>query len=555
MVSGRKQTPTELMECVVLMFFTLHRYIFRQLFRVFLLAALALTVMLSLGSVLQPVQEYGVGPRQVLHLMAYFLPVVLTFVLPVAALFAASLVYGRLALDNELDACRASGISMPTLIYPGLTLAIMVAIANLVLSFHVMPVFVHMATKSLKADAKQILFRNLKRRGYCKLPPDDNYLIYADAIAAPKNTLFGVVVVDTTPQGTEEIITARSATVEFDPHEKFNEVRITAQNACRMDSESTYSLGLSSFTAEFGSLLGDEIKFKKLEDMKKIRDVDLMLFDPLARLANRLYARLTTELLAGDINDAMRPDGSRLYRLHSGESLVEFKASQVSVSNQHRIKLSGDIVVREYDVLGQVLLRTWRCRKAMLNLEGAEPAATLTMEMDSPTWRQAGATEQAAWGWIRIKGLVVPADVQAQLSPFRTETGLDVNRLAFEPDLTEKPGSLELERLQRRLQREIQHTLAEIDAETHSRLVFGLGCVPMIVIGIALGITLRGGHLLTAFGASCVPAAVLMVAILTGKNITKNLGSQLVSGTALMWAGFVILILLALGLYRRLSKN
>jgi len=106
------------------MVFTLHRYLFREIFRIFLLASLALTLILSLGSILRPVQEYGVGPGQVIHLMGYFLPITLTFVLPMSALFAGALVYGRFTSDNELDACRASGISILTMVYPGLTLAI-----------------------------------------------------------------------------------------------------------------------------------------------------------------------------------------------------------------------------------------------------------------------------------------------------------------------------------------------------------------------------------------------------------------------------------------------
>jgi len=124
------------------MLLTLNKYIFRELLRVFILSVIALTLMLSLGSILQPVQQFGVGPRQVLSLMGYFLPIILTFVLPMAALFACSLVYGRFAGDSELDACRASGISLTKLVYPGLALAIIVAIANLFLSFYVMPVFV-----------------------------------------------------------------------------------------------------------------------------------------------------------------------------------------------------------------------------------------------------------------------------------------------------------------------------------------------------------------------------------------------------------------------------
>ena len=152
------------------MVFTIHRYIFREVFKVFILTVVALTLILSLGSVLRPVEEYGVGPRQVMHLMIYFLPVTLTFILPMSALFATSLVYGRLAGDNELNACRASGISLLTLIYPGAILSIIVAIASLLLSFHVMPAFFKRAESALKSDAKQILFRNIERTGYYEPP-------------------------------------------------------------------------------------------------------------------------------------------------------------------------------------------------------------------------------------------------------------------------------------------------------------------------------------------------------------------------------------------------
>ncbi|MHC4464466.1 MAG: LptF/LptG family permease, partial [Planctomycetota bacterium] len=216
------------------MVFTLHRYIFRELVKVFALAALALTLIVTLGSILRPIQEYGVGPSQVVHLMGYFMPISLTFVLPMAALFAGALIYGRFASDNELDACRASGISLLTLVYPGLVLAIIVAIANLILSFHVMPIFVGRAEKSLKADAKQILFRNIQQTGYYMLPPEGRYLIYADQAEPQNSTLLGVVVVEVKAGQIKKIITSESAKVDFSPHEKFNEVRITAQNIYQM---------------------------------------------------------------------------------------------------------------------------------------------------------------------------------------------------------------------------------------------------------------------------------------------------------------------------------
>jgi len=79
--------------------------------------------------------------------------------------------------------------------------------------------------------------------------------------------------------------------------------------------------------------------------------------------------------------------------------------------------------------------------------------------------------------------------------------------------------------------------------------------VPMILIGIGLGIVKRGGHMLSAFGASCVPAAVLIVTIISGKHVTENVGAQAVSGILVMWGGLGFLILLAAFIYGRLLRH
>jgi lipopolysaccharide export LptBFGC system permease protein LptF len=101
----------------------------------------------------------------------------------------------------------------------------------------------------------------------------------------------------------------------------------------------------------------------------------------------------------------------------------------------------------------------------------------------------------------------------------------------------------------------MQKTLAQIAAEIHSRLVFGIGCVSMILIGIGLGIIKKGGHLLSAFGVSCVPAAILIVCIMSGKQVTENISSKNVSGIVLMWAGLALLTLIAAGIYHRLLRH
>jgi lipopolysaccharide export LptBFGC system permease protein LptF len=539
------------------MVFTLHRYIFRELLKVFVPATITLTLILSLGSILRPVQEYGVGPGQVVHLMGYFLPIILTFVIPMGALFAAALVYGRFASDNELDACRASGICLLTLVYPGLALAIIVAIANLILSFQVVPTFVHRAESSLKANAKQILFRNIQRKGFYRLPPDGRYMIYADQAYPQKDTLSGVVITKVKDNQIKAVYATERVKIYFNPQQRFNEVQITAINTYQIGAEGgrSISLGEYSLRMEFGSLLGDDIKFKKIDEMKKIRDVDITLFYPIEKLARQIYCQYTAELLAEDISGRFTDEPNGFYTLYSADRLVKFTAGRCNMTEEKEIELFEKIVVTEYDEAGKKRLRTFECKKASLHLEGDELAPTLTMELDNPKWQREEGTEGVAMGWLRIRGLIIPKNVRDIANKFATEDGLDAKKMAEELSTLKKEKSRELGKLQNDLQTKIQKTLAEIEAEIHSRLVFGIGCLSLIMIGIGLGIILRDGHLLSAFGASSLPAAVLAVCIMMGKNITKNADAQAGSGIVLMWGGMVFLSLLTLVVYRKLLKN
>ena len=529
-----------------------------------MLAALALTLIMSLGSILLPVQDYGLGPRHALHLMGYFLPITLTFVLPIAALFAGALVYGRFASDNELDACKASGISFLTLVYPGLALAIMVAIANLILSFHVTPVFVRMAEKSIKADAKQILFRNIKRRGYYELLQDERwYMIYADYANSQNDTLLGVVVAEGETDRIKRVTTVDSAKVEFDPNKRFNEVRITARNPYHISPEDNvwFSSEWVSFSREFGSLLADDIKFKNIREMKKIQ-ADPMRFDPIARLANRTYVQFCTDLLAQDIATRVAGDANSFYSLHSGDKFIKFTAKNCTVKDQKQIELSEGVVVKESNIIieggkiRELPFRTLRCEKALLHVEGEDSPSvvTIAMELYSPTWQHVDGQKGVVIGRLRIPGLIPPSHVDIR-ERFGTEYVLGAVQKAFESSILKSGSSLGLKSLQHELQRSLRKTLAEIAAELHSRLVFGMGCIPMILIGIGLGIIKRGGHLLSAFAASCVPAVVLIVCIMCGRNITQNLGSQGVSGIVLMWSGLGFLMFLSGVIYYRLLNN
>ncbi|HOV77520.1 MAG TPA: LptF/LptG family permease, partial [Sedimentisphaerales bacterium] len=372
------------------MVFTLHRYMFREVLRIFVLATVALTLILSLGMILQPVQKFGVGPRQAITILFIFMPVTLTFVLPMAALFASALAYGRFAGDNEIDACRASGIGAMTLIYPGLVLAVLVAIANLVLSFHVMPYFVRMAEASLKSDAKQILFRNLQRRGYYSIRSGSgSFLIYADHADLEQDTLYGIVIVQTSKtQDVRKTTTADEARVKFDSQKRFNEVRLTVRNCRQMGSGNEPwegTVGLLPVTMEFESLMPDDIKFKRLDQMKRIQ-ANLMLFDPVARLVREVYTQYVTELLAQDVNEAIASGGS--YEFKGTAPSIRFSARRCELRDPAAIGLMPPVVVEEWDGSGR--RRRLVCTKAEIQVQSGTFDPKVTLYLHNPSVQETG---------------------------------------------------------------------------------------------------------------------------------------------------------------------
>jgi lipopolysaccharide export LptBFGC system permease protein LptF len=535
------------------MIYTLQRYIFRELFRIFVMATVGLTLILSLGMVLKPAQEYGVGPRQVLHLLVYFMPVTLTFVLPMAALFASTLTYGRFASDNELNACRASGIGLWTYVYPGLALSLLVATANLLLSFHVMPYFVHLAEQSLNADMKQVLFRNLQRRGFYETPSfgggKARFRIYADDVDSERNTLYGVIVVQASRQGIGWMSTAEQATVKFEKHDNLNEVTLSIYKGHSFpfgEGISVPMMGQGLVRSTFGSLLGDEIKFKKINEMKQIRE-NPMLFEPIAASARSIYGEVVKELVANDISRVLRSGGPKFYELKGPTRSVRISASSCELRKEQVISLVAPVVAEEYDLQSGRLLRRLQSEGEAYVKVGSElPNPRLRLELPSAT-----QTDQTVPTRHAIDNLDLPETVARKLSQGNL---LEITQ-NIKQVLGQAPPSSSLDKSQKDLLKNIDDMFADIRGEMNSRLVFGIGCIPMILIGIGLGIINRGGHLLSAFGASCAPAAILIIGVVSGRQVIVNAGAQEVSGVAIMWGGLTLLVFVTVFVYRKLMRT
>ena len=169
----------------------LHRYILRDMSKALGLALAAVSGVVSFGLVLPALQEYGLGPLNSLLYMALAMPRAVYLALPLAAALAGSLVYGRLASENELMACRASGVPRWSLFWPTLLLALAAGAVTLLLGAWPLPASKYAAKRLAKADPKRLLMSKLSTTGKFRYD-QANFQLTVDRVVG--NMLYGPMV-------------------------------------------------------------------------------------------------------------------------------------------------------------------------------------------------------------------------------------------------------------------------------------------------------------------------------------------------------------------------
>ncbi len=531
---------------------TLHKYILKDLIKTFVLATLGLTVVLSLGSILQPLQSYGISPTQAIALILYFIPVTLTFVMPVSALFAAALTYGRFASDNELDACRASGVGTLNMMFSAMTLAVIVAVANLLLNFYVVPHYIHKAQASVKSNVRNIVFRSIEKQGmyhFKDKSKGSSAFILADKIDLQNNMLWGVNILQTKSGMPKSLISVGQANVDFESTDSYNYISALAQDVYQADNSGLVYSKQLPIKGKFPPLMLDNMRFKRLSELKEIRD-DLLKFNPVNDYADRVLVRLRSELLAEAVIKKNADANNLFYELRSDDKIILIQAAASNVSgNDSTISLS-EIKMLEYSVQNPgVLVNTWTASSGSLDIDEQWQQSQWTLFLENANWVDAKGIAGLPVSY-NVRGLYTPAAIDESLAGYK----LDVIENVMPQEESEK-----LLALKKRMQYMLADTGAALMVEVNSRLVLGLGSILLVLCGAALGILCKGGHVLTSFGISAVPAAVLIVFIMMGNNLTKNIARSGQgsgdTGILLMWSGMIVLLILLAGIYRKLLRT
>jgi len=211
----------------------LHRYILREMLKALALALAAVTGVVCLGMVLQALQQKGIGPLSSLVFMVLSIPGAAYLALPLAAILAGTLLYGRLAADNEVMACRASGIPTWSLFWPTILLALVASGITFGLAAWPLPESTYAAKRLALADVERLFFTQLSSTGKLRLK-EASFQLTVDRVVG--DMLYGPTLKYRSPTG-QTYCYAPYGRVEFD--HKNNRARLALWEALVIDEAHT----------------------------------------------------------------------------------------------------------------------------------------------------------------------------------------------------------------------------------------------------------------------------------------------------------------------------
>jgi lipopolysaccharide export system permease protein len=167
---------------------TLHLYLTRQVAASLVLTLAVFTFVLLLANLLKEIVELLVNRQAslltVLQALAYLVPFVLVFALPMALLTSTLLVFGRFSADQELTAARAGGLSLVSLVSPVLLLSVLLSGLSAWFNMQVGP--------ACRMAYKELLFRIGLQSPTAQLQPNQfirsfhGYVIYVGDVDGPE---------------------------------------------------------------------------------------------------------------------------------------------------------------------------------------------------------------------------------------------------------------------------------------------------------------------------------------------------------------------------------
>lgn len=516
---------------------TLHAYFGRELLKTFLMTSAALALLIIMGGGLGNMfVAEGIGAEDMAKVFVYLTPIAVTLILPVAALFSATITYGRAANDNEMLACRAAGVNIHRLLLPPFVLGLLVTILTYASWNYMIPYMFGSIYRITRQDLPTIVMGQLQKARPLKFR---NYVITANHCetvpvdelppAFRRNhtflQLFGVTFLEVDDQELMEVGTADVTVIMFDHSQNTPQVKVDMQEVRSFDAAHyTYHQLEHQLMGPFEIPLplSRKIKFENLHTLLKYKN-DPLRIPEVEDLMRGMQRQMMELILSHSVSRRMNPElgGTGTYTLHHENLDIEISAKRYAVDpDDGRVNL-GNVSAKVINTKSKSQ-ETLTADRASVELR------------DSLMWNRPNIIVEL------YDHIIIKRDPPLQEDQEIRKTATTLPKVGFfeQHDLVQDyeacdfPGFLsdnnktalfpKQERHRQRLIRWFRQKTSQVHGEIQFRASYSLGAIAIVLLGAMLGIIVRGGQVLTAFGVSCVPMLFVIIASIVGRNLADH---------------------------------
>jgi len=559
---------------------TLFWYIFKDLIRIFFLTSGALAGIMSFGGLLRPLTEHGLDLGQVGKMLSYFMPAMTTYSLPIAALFATTMVYGRLAADNEITAMRTAAISHLKMTIPALVLGLLVAMMSLLLLCFIVPALMLKAERVIFSNVAQIVANAIERNHQIKLSDSsrDAVTIFAQGaqVLAPDASrpdvqrvmLFSPMVVTYEAQSAAEraahhppvpkdFMMVNQAIASISQAKDNDDLTFTTELLQGVKfsrkTQGSMSAGIERtiFTATQQSLVRENTKFMNLLRLKELLQkpetsnrVRTVLSSFITAEQSQVYLKNLADSISRPTDEAWLASGDDAWIIRRGDALMDLRGQTLAIGAPRG---STDRPVQVREMRNGRDYRTLSANQIRVSAVPDNNARSMYVTID---FHDVISTLAAPRPSYQISFAM---DMPQEIADIpRSRTPLDY---AIAPNASPT--------LVKDLKRSLVVIGNNVTSELHARASFAISCLILVMVGCALGMMFKSGNFLTAFAVSLVPALISIALVITGqhtcenvpRDVTVNFRNSLDLGLGLIWSGNIAVAAIAAVLLTRLQRQ
>jgi lipopolysaccharide export LptBFGC system permease protein LptF len=540
------------------------------------MASGALAGMMSFGGLLKPLTRQGLGLSEIGMTLVNLMPVMSTYAFPVAALFATTLVYGKLASDNELTAMRAVGISHVRVAIPAIALGVIIFGLSLYMLCFVVPTSTLRVERIITANVARMLVSSIERTHEYSIkdgpvisaqraelrPPDINEPGVQTVVL--ENPFIVDSYVENRPEGRIRIprnfYSARKATLFMRPLTKSDDIEITIKLESGISFQRRLANAVTGGVAEtqYGPViqplpLAEKPKFMDLHHLRQLYaepDASKRVIEATAKVNRVEQVRLIFERLkqelgrnepvrfqdTDELDYALYAPGGCTYRSDDRELTIKANAGSLLRYQATRKNNTTQIIESPQLVLTPVPDDEHQQIELSFTFDDASVRASASDEPNHP-----GAKFRRS-----IYVLMTP-----DISEIGTRTASSYAGKNISPSQRAD------------LDRALITVQNEVIGELNARAAFAISCIVLVVMGCCLGMMFRSGHFLTAFGISVGPALICILLTVTGQHTLESIPAHIPPGwvnpirigTGMIWAGNAVVGTIAAVMLIRLQKQ